>query len=372
MAKYIFANGVNNFQGSLTGAHRRYLELIRYLSGENVVTLVCAPLPELDGNKNIHKINIPTCKIGCLPYSWSGLIHSVRGLKGTAAEGYDWAVSFGPWQTFAFRLAGIKQILTLLREDTLNYIACAEKNPVKKALKLIYFWIVEAITVRCSTRMIVQCNDDYKYLLQRHPLLRGQIQKKTFIQKNNVNPSWVSHEGKLALPADTKDVVRIAYVASFDNVRKGYDILFPAIIRLLEEGYPVRLYVAGEGRQLEQLKAQYGTRCGITFLGRIDNACALLRKVDFSLVPSHRDSCPNTVLEALGVGTTVYGSKVGGIKDLLPDEFLFADTTEALYEFLKNKLDHRLWIPDGQEQRLLSQSLIFNWGEKIESYMKEA
>jgi glycosyltransferase involved in cell wall biosynthesis len=220
--------------------------------------------------------------------------------------------------------------------------------------------------------MIVQCHDDYRNLQKRHFFLRKKIARSTYIQTNNINPSWVACEGELELPPAGDAMVRVAYIASFDDKRKGSDILFPAVVRLMKEEYGVVLYVAGEGRNLAELKRNYGSCGNIIFLGQIADSGALLRQVDFSVVPSHRDSCPNTVLESLYAGTTVYGSNVGGIKEILKGEFLFEDSEEGVYHFLKNKLDQEAWKADKIKQQDLCCGLRFNWGEKIEAYMKEA
>jgi glycosyltransferase involved in cell wall biosynthesis len=187
-----------------------------------------------------------------------------------------------------------------------------------------------------------------------------------------MDPSWAEETEQMELPPAKGAGVRVAYIASFDDRRKGCDILFPAIARLMREGYAIVLYVAGTGEHLEEIKRSCKNYENMVFLGQIENSVALLKQVDFSVVPSHRDSCPNTVLEALYAGTTVYGSNVGGIKEILKGEFLFEDSEEGVYRFLKNKLEQKAWKADKIKQQDLCCGLRFNWGEKIEAYMKEA
>jgi glycosyltransferase involved in cell wall biosynthesis len=187
-----------------------------------------------------------------------------------------------------------------------------------------------------------------------------------------MDPSWAECAEQMELPRTKEVGVRVAYIASFDDRRKGCDILFPAIARLMREGYVIVLYVAGTGKNLEEIKKSYKKYDNMVFLGQIDHSVALLKQVDFSVVPSHRDSCPNTVLESLYAGTTVYGSDVGGIKEMLREDFLFEDSEEGVYQFLKDKLDHEAWKADKIKQQDLCSGLRFNWGEKMEAYMKEA
>ena len=79
----------------------------------------------------------------------------------------------------------------------------------------------------------------------------------------------------------------------------------------------------------------------MTFHGRIDRPLSLVAGADLLVIPSLYDSFPNTVLEALYVGTPVIGSDAAGIRTMLRhEELLFprGDAT-ALADRLQTLID---------------------------------
>ena len=62
----------------------------------------------------------------------------------------------------------------------------------------------------------------------------------------------------------------------------------------------------------------------VDFHGRVPEPFSALAAADLMVAPSLSDSFPDTVLEALHVGTPVIGSQVGGITEqLVHEELLF-------------------------------------------------
>ena len=70
--------------------------------------------------------------------------------------------------------------------------------------------------------------------------------------------------------------------------QKGYDLAVPAIARLIGEGYPVRLYIIGEGqreyvqRLVEQIR-EARISDAVRFLGVGQNPYPLMRAADIYL-----------------------------------------------------------------------------------------
>lgn len=82
----------------------------------------------------------------------------------------------------------------------------------------------------------------------------------------------------------------------------------------------VPLKIAGRGPLLEDLKARYGAREGVEFLGHLDapQVGDLLRGSLASVLPSEwYENNPLGVIESLSTGTPVIGAEIGGIPELI-------------------------------------------------------
>jgi len=123
--------------------------------------------------------------------------------------------------------------------------------------------------------------------------------------------------------ADATDVV---YVGEFRHI-KGADLLIDAVARLHADGKPVTLTLAGDGEELEALKAQIqklGLTEAVRFIGHV-KARYGFSKGSVLVVPSRGDSMPYVVIEAAAAGIPMVASNVGGIPEI------FGPHTEALF-----------------------------------------
>jgi glycosyltransferase involved in cell wall biosynthesis len=123
--------------------------------------------------------------------------------------------------------------------------------------------------------------------------------------------------------ADATDVV---YVGEFRHI-KGADLLIDAVARLHAGGKPVTLTLAGDGEELQALKAQV-ERLGLTdavhFIGHV-KARYGFSKGNLLVVPSRGDSMPYVVIEAAAAGIPMVAANVGGIPEI------FGSHTDALF-----------------------------------------
>jgi glycosyltransferase involved in cell wall biosynthesis len=123
--------------------------------------------------------------------------------------------------------------------------------------------------------------------------------------------------------ADATDIV---YVGEFRHI-KGADILIEAVARLHADGKPVTLTLAGDGEELDHLKAQV-QRLGLTeavrFIGHV-KARYGFSKGKLLVVPSRGDSMPYVVIEAAAAGIPMVAANVGGIPEI------FASHRDALF-----------------------------------------
>jgi glycosyltransferase involved in cell wall biosynthesis len=113
------------------------------------------------------------------------------------------------------------------------------------------------------------------------------------------------------------DITDVVYVGEFRHI-KGADLLIDAVARLRAHGKPVTLTLAGDGEEMEALKAQV-QRLGLTdavrFIGHV-KARYGFSKGSLLVVPSRGDSMPYVVIEAAAAGIPMVAANVGGIPEI--------------------------------------------------------
>ncbi len=122
------------------------------------------------------------------------------------------------------------------------------------------------------------------------------------------------------------DATDVAYVGEFRHI-KGADLLIDAVALLRAGGKQVSLTLAGDGEELEALKAQIarlGLSDAVRFIGHV-KARHGFSKGKVLVVPSRGDSMPYVVIEAAAAGVPMVAANVGGIPEI------FGEHTEALF-----------------------------------------
>jgi glycosyltransferase involved in cell wall biosynthesis len=124
---------------------------------------------------------------------------------------------------------------------------------------------------------------------------------------------------KLGLPMETRLVVAVGHLGP----RKGQRENVQAMARLPED---VRLVIVGDDpaggrneRELRDLIDRLGLNGRVLLAGQqpYDRIPKYLSAADVSVLASHREGCPNVVLESLACGTPVVATDVGAVPDLI-------------------------------------------------------
>jgi glycosyltransferase involved in cell wall biosynthesis len=167
----------------------------------------------------------------------------------------------------------------------------------------------------------------------------------------------------IAIADDATDIV---YVGEFRHI-KGADILIDAVARLRADGKPVTLTLAGDGEELDALKAQIA-RLGLTdvvrFIGHV-KARYGFSKGRVLVVPSRGDSMPYVVIEAAAAGIPMVAANVGGIPEIFGahTEALFApNIVGAMADAIETALDD----PEGalERARSLRERIFLHFSQK--------
>lgn len=115
-----------------------------------------------------------------------------------------------------------------------------------------------------------------------------------------------------------EDATDLVYVGEFREI-KGADLLIQAVARLRADGKPVTLTLAGDGEEMENLKAlikKLNIEDAVRFIGHV-KARYGFSKGRLLVVPSRGNSMPYVVIEAAAAGIPMIAASVGGIPEIL-------------------------------------------------------
>lgn len=106
------------------------------------------------------------------------------------------------------------------------------------------------------------------------------------------------------------------------SMAKNQLVLCKAITNIINEGYDVKLLLAGAPENYNifcTIKPYFNDK--IIYLGEINNVVEVLSQVDGMCMPSLWEGLPVSLLESLSVGCVPICSPVGGMKDVIIDGF---------------------------------------------------
>jgi glycosyltransferase involved in cell wall biosynthesis len=308
-----------------TGGQKRYIELTRQLAekGHRVYQL-CRPSMADE---------LPGTGIGVIPDKLKGFLvprwwryrfwvrRRLRRIAAAIERDPDVVLTFGETNFFAARAAARyfdAPLVFALRNNFVDEVRTLgllrRRLPVPRGverwLQIRWYLRLEGAVCRGADRIVFQSEHDRDTVTARHPEALG----RSLVIPNSFRVSWLAPE--YAEANRSHRLKRGLYIGHL-NHRKGVEYLFAALARL---GGRLPFDVVGFGGLEEWCRTfveANGLSASVVFHGRIDRPVEFLASTDLLVVPSLFDSFPNTVLEALYVGTPVIGSDAPGIKTML-------------------------------------------------------
>lgn len=122
--------------------------------------------------------------------------------------------------------------------------------------------------------------------------------------------------------------IKVGLIGSFNNEYKGIDTALKAIHLLKQKDCIVQLHILGSGKLKDyylEMAKELKIAGQIYFDGSLAGGEAVLKwlkDLDLYIQPSRTEGLPRALIEAMSVGLPAVATKVGGIPELLPDEFL--------------------------------------------------
>lgn len=201
--------------------------------------------------------------------------------------------------------------------------------------------------------MIFVSEDVRDYFLKYCPY-KGNIE----IKHNCIDSEEVLKLSKESVDHLNNNVFKLIAMGTLKPV-KGFDRLLRIMKRLVDEEYPVHLYLLGDGPlkgKLEQLIKSNQMESCVSLLGYQTNPYRYLAKCDLFVCSSYSEGLSTAVTEALIIGTPVCTTDVSGMRELLSDDkygIITENDEEALYYGIKNFLDHKDKYEHYKRQALL-------------------
>jgi len=118
-------------------------------------------------------------------------------------------------------------------------------------------------------------------------------------------------------------------IGMLDQPYKGCDVFLRIVKRLRDSGKDIRGRWVGGGSLLDSyvaLAAELGLSDQVRFTGAIPAGAGVFAQIDSAqvmLMSSRQEGLPRAMIEAMGRGLPCFGSRVGGVGELLPDARIF-------------------------------------------------
>lgn len=192
------------------------------------------------------------------------------------------------------------------------------------------------------------------YVAERHRAFVGGPEKVTRIVHNGIAEAEFA---PVPLAADAADLL---YVGELREA-KGLPYLLDALVRLRQEGRPLRLLMVGSGPDAESLRAMV-ERLGLSDAASFEPPQAIrsvLARGRILVVPSLAESLPYVVLEAAAAAQPLVATRVGGIPEIfgaMAGDLVPSRNADALAGAIRRVLDE---APDvlAARVRALSESI---------------
>lgn len=149
---------------------------------------------------------------------------------------------------------------------------------------------------------------------------------------------------KPKLPGLASSHIQLVTVGSLEQPYKRVDLLLEALAILRNQGWSLRLQVAGAGAQigpLRELAERLGVAKQVCFRGTLDTAAlqALLLESDLFVLCSDTEGMPRALIEAMAANLPCVSTAVGGVPELLPPDALCrANSVDSLVGALRRNL----------------------------------
>lgn len=126
--------------------------------------------------------------------------------------------------------------------------------------------------------------------------------------------------------------------------QKGFDRLLRVHKKLLDEGFPHKVLIIGDGydfENLKNLKTELGVDETATMLGFTDNPYPYFKNADFYILGSRYEGFPTVLFEAIALKKPIIATDVSGVSEMLDNGklgLIVENSEKGIYEGMKKAL----------------------------------
>jgi glycosyltransferase involved in cell wall biosynthesis len=290
------------------GAQRHLVELFSELDRRRFQPQVCVAKPGGVLTPVMERMGVPvrSMDLGASlgrPQTLRGLVRTARRLRRERVEivhGYLYLGNI--LGVLAGRLAGTPVLLASKRS--------LDRYPRRVQLR------ATRLANRLAHRILCNAEAVRTFVLEEE---RPASEKLVVIPNGIRLPVETNGELPARVPAGRRLVGTIGRL----SWKKAHGDFLEAAAAVLRRGCDADFVVIGDGplrQQLESQAAHLGIRRHVHFLGEIQNARALLARLDVFVMSSVIEGMPNVLLEALAVGRPSVVTGVGGMPEIVTHE----------------------------------------------------
>lgn len=156
--------------------------------------------------------------------------------------------------------------------------------------------------------------------------IESEILKVAPVAKTQIIPSAFTNA---ALQLDKIDTIKkrfegkylVGNVGALDDGHKGQSYLIE-VAKAVESSHPdIHFIFVGRGQDETKLKEQAKGLTNVTFEGFVNNVNNYISSFDLFVFPSNNEGLGSILLDVMQLGTPIIASEVGGIVDIIQNDF---------------------------------------------------
>ncbi|MGP4106331.1 glycosyltransferase [Virgibacillus sp. L01] len=244
---------------------------------------------------------------------------------------YDIAISFqGPTDIIDFYIA---EKVTARKKISWVHFDISQHTINEKLYNRLY---------RKFDKIFVVSNEARKRLIDKIP----NIKAKSEVIKNIISKKVINNMARMPVEFDGNSKgMRIITVGRLSK-EKGQDMAIKALSRLRKDGYEVRWYCIGEGKQrkeYERLIETHGLKDHFILMGSIPNPYPFIAEADLYVQPSRHEGYCLTLAEAKCLDKPIVTTDFIGAKEQINDGYngwIVKTNEDDLYEKIKFLIDN--------------------------------
>lgn len=360
----------------------------RYLAGlnkEDTLTVYCGVIEVTDeeGIKKCKRVSHPRIKFEKIPEfrklkNLPSIYRQVKEIVSDADFCYlrtGIASSIAGYYCKKFNIP----YMAILNEDVFKNL-WLHPNKVFKLFAYPISWMVYNMVKKAD----YACYVTQDYLQGRYPC-KGLACGCSDIEFLDINDQ--SLQSRLKKIETIRGEIILGSVGSVSALLKGQDTVIKALAELKKNGinkYRYELVGTGNPQRLQKLARDLGVEEFVFFKGAYSHEDVLkwFENIDIYIHPSHSEGLPRTILEAMTKATPCICTRVGGVPELISEEWLFeyngnevADLTNLIIKMdsqhMKNQAQLNFEMSKGYNPEVLEKRRSEFFSSAIENTRKQ-